>query len=128
LTFLQNYSRLSPKTAQHFFSHVEAVDCPKSQFKVMVFQAEGENITDYFTELWNGISTFQQGRAGEVYLLACYTNSGGGQFLIKKIETDSNGTPTAPKTYDRERRPQMARGSRVWRHAVGKCGCGLVKK
>jgi len=57
----------------------------KSKFKVMVFQAEGQNITDYYKELEQGIRTYQGGSAGEVYLLACY-NDEKGEFEIKKVD------------------------------------------
>jgi hypothetical protein len=46
----------------------------KSQFKVLVFQADGQNVTDYFNRFEQGIATAQGGSSGEVYLLACYVS------------------------------------------------------
>ena len=57
----------------------------KSKFKVMIFQASGQTIIDYFKELEQGIRTYQGGSLGEIYLLACF-NEEKWEFEIKRIE------------------------------------------
>jgi hypothetical protein len=57
----------------------------KSKFKVLVFQASGQTVTDYYKEFEQGIRTYQGGSVGEVYLLACYDDDKG-EFEIKRIE------------------------------------------
>jgi len=57
----------------------------KSKFKILVFQASGQDVTDYYKKLEQGIHTYQGGSSGEVYLLACYDNDKE-EFEIKRIE------------------------------------------
>lgn len=57
----------------------------KSKFKVMVFQAKGQTVTDYYKEFEQGIRTYQGGSAGEIYLLACFDEEKW-EFEIKRIE------------------------------------------
>jgi hypothetical protein len=47
----------------------------KSKFKVMVFQASGPTMAQYFKELEQGVRAYQGQRDGEIYLLACYDGS-----------------------------------------------------
>ena len=57
----------------------------KSKFKILVFQAKGQTITDYFKKVEQSIRTYQSGSSGEIYLLACYDYENE-EFEIKRIE------------------------------------------
>jgi hypothetical protein len=57
----------------------------KSKFKVLVFQAKDQTVTDYFNEFEQGIRAYQGGSAGEIYLLACFDENKW-DFEIKRIE------------------------------------------
>lgn len=60
----------------------------KSKFKIMVFQASGQTIADYYEKLEQGIHAYQGGSSGEIYLLACY-NEDNDEFEVKRIEGHS---------------------------------------
>jgi hypothetical protein len=57
----------------------------KSKFKVLVFQASGQTVAEYYEKFEKGIRAYQGGSVGEVYLLACYDDKKE-KFEIKRIE------------------------------------------
>jgi hypothetical protein len=44
----------------------------RAKYKVMIFQASGEQMLEYFKKMKSGIEAFQSASAGEIYLLACF--------------------------------------------------------
>ena len=56
----------------------------KAKLKLMIFQASGSQMEDYFHRLTKGVAAYKGGSDGEVYILACFDETQW-KFVLRRI-------------------------------------------